>query len=112
MKLHIQDLLSNNLSYFPSIVGFSQCWFIQVTVISDSIASLGSHPLALIANELKLIAEEEFTKFSTILCSHYSEAGRVAFIILHLFYGERLVREIILVIPLSGLNCQNCLPAQ
>ncbi|KAF3322467.1 hypothetical protein FCM35_KLT13608 [Carex littledalei] len=62
----------------------------RVTKISDSIASAGSHPLALIANELKLIAEIEFTKFSTILCSNYSEAGRVAFVLLHLFYGERL----------------------
>ncbi|KAJ1702222.1 hypothetical protein LUZ63_002001 [Rhynchospora breviuscula] len=62
----------------------------HVTKMSDNIASSGSHPLAVIANELDLIAEKEFTKFSTILCSYYSEAGRVAFILLHLFYGERL----------------------
>lgn len=94
---------------------FFQWGFIQVTKISDSITSSDSHPLALIANELKLIAETEFTKFSTILCSNYSEAGRVAFVLLHLFYGERLVREIILVIPLSGLNysfSQICLTDQ
>jgi CRISPR/Cas system-associated endoribonuclease Cas2 len=49
------------------------------------------HPLIILANELKLVAEKECTIFSPTLCKRYPEAGRVALVLLHLLYGQQLV---------------------
>uniref|UniRef100_A0A0D3FZ29 MHD1 domain-containing protein n=1 Tax=Oryza barthii TaxID=65489 RepID=A0A0D3FZ29_9ORYZ len=48
------------------------------------------HPLIILANELKLVAEKECTIFSPTLCKRYPEAGRVALVLLHLLYGQQL----------------------
>lgn len=50
-----------------------------------------THPLALLANELRIIAERELSLYYPVLCHWYPEAGIVASIRLHRFYGERLV---------------------
>ncbi|CAK9173062.1 unnamed protein product [Ilex paraguariensis] len=62
--------------------------------VADTI-DLGSkidraHPLALLASELRLIAERELTVFSPVLHHWCPEAGMVSAIWLHRFYGERL----------------------
>ncbi|XP_057510564.1 protein unc-13 homolog isoform X2 [Actinidia eriantha] len=49
-----------------------------------------THPLALIANELRLIAERELNIFFPVLRQWYPEAGMVSALLLHQFYGERL----------------------
>uniref|UniRef100_A0A0D9W8C2 MHD1 domain-containing protein n=1 Tax=Leersia perrieri TaxID=77586 RepID=A0A0D9W8C2_9ORYZ len=48
------------------------------------------HPLIILANKLKLVAEKECTVFSPTLCKLYPEAGRVALVLLHLLYGQQL----------------------
>ncbi|XP_039773577.1 protein unc-13 homolog isoform X5 [Panicum virgatum] len=48
------------------------------------------HPLTILANELKLVAEKECTVFSPILTKYYPEAQRVALIFLHMLYGKQL----------------------
>uniref|UniRef100_A0A0E0KU32 MHD2 domain-containing protein n=1 Tax=Oryza punctata TaxID=4537 RepID=A0A0E0KU32_ORYPU len=48
------------------------------------------HPLIILANQLKLVAEKECTMFSPTLCKRYPEAGRVALVLLHLLYGQQL----------------------
>ncbi|OEL28210.1 hypothetical protein BAE44_0010769, partial [Dichanthelium oligosanthes] len=48
------------------------------------------HPLTILANELKLVAEKECTAFSPILHKYYPEAQRVALIFLHMLYGKQL----------------------
>ncbi|KAL5675226.1 hypothetical protein ACJX0J_011357, partial [Zea mays] len=48
------------------------------------------HPLTILANELKAVAEKECTDFSPILNKHYPEAQRVALIFLHMLYGKQL----------------------
>lgn len=50
----------------------------------------GKHPLALLASELRLIAERELSVFSPVLCQWFSDAGMVAFVHLHKYYGKRL----------------------
>nr|CAB3485457.1 unnamed protein product [Digitaria exilis] len=48
------------------------------------------HPLTILANELKLVADKECTEFSPILYKYYPEAQRVALIFLHMLYGKQL----------------------
>ncbi|CAN6268943.1 unnamed protein product [Urochloa humidicola] len=48
------------------------------------------HPLTILANELKLVAEKECTAFSPILNKYYPEAQRVALIFVHMLYGKQL----------------------
>ncbi|KAL5214203.1 hypothetical protein ABZP36_003355 [Zizania latifolia] len=48
------------------------------------------HPLIMLANKLKLVAEKECAVFSPTLCEQYPEAGRIALILLHLLYGKQL----------------------
>ncbi|TXG50964.1 hypothetical protein EZV62_023488 [Acer yangbiense] len=50
----------------------------------------GTHPLALLANELRLIAEREFSVFWPVLRHWCSESLMVSAMLLHQFYGERL----------------------
>ncbi|KAL7608412.1 hypothetical protein Lser_V15G09834 [Lactuca serriola] len=50
----------------------------------------GKHPLAILASELKVIAEREVSVFSPILSQWCPDAGMVASVYLHKFYGERL----------------------
>lgn len=48
------------------------------------------HPLALLANELRLIVERELNVFGPVLHQHYPEAGMVSAMLLHNSYGEKL----------------------
>uniref|UniRef100_K3Y4U5 MHD1 domain-containing protein n=1 Tax=Setaria italica TaxID=4555 RepID=K3Y4U5_SETIT len=48
------------------------------------------HPLTILANELKLVAEKECSAFSPILHKYYPEAQGVALIFLHMLYGKQL----------------------
>ncbi|KAK9277789.1 hypothetical protein L1049_007336 [Liquidambar formosana] len=48
------------------------------------------HPLALLANELKLIAEREFTVFYPVLRHWCPGAGMISVMLLHQLYGKRL----------------------
>uniref|UniRef100_A0A2P2M0U9 Uncharacterized protein MANES_01G065400 n=4 Tax=Rhizophora mucronata TaxID=61149 RepID=A0A2P2M0U9_RHIMU len=50
-----------------------------------------THPLALLANELKLIAEREFKVFYPVLRECFPESMRISVFLLHQFYGEKLV---------------------
>lgn len=50
-----------------------------------------THPLALLATKLRIIAEEELSAYYPVLCHWYCEAGVVVSIKLLQFYGERLV---------------------
>ena len=50
-----------------------------------------THPLALLASELKIIAERELSMYYPVLCHWYPQAGIAASIRLHRFYGEKLV---------------------
>ncbi|KAI3727581.1 hypothetical protein L6452_16197 [Arctium lappa] len=50
----------------------------------------GKHPLALLASELRVINERERSVYSPVLCQWCPDAGMVAFLHLHQFYGERL----------------------
>ncbi|KAM7494210.1 hypothetical protein LguiB_028819 [Lonicera macranthoides] len=61
----------------------------------EDIKDLGSkieetHPLALLASELRLIAERELTVFYPVLRHWCSEAGMVAAVLIHQIFGERL----------------------
>ncbi|KAA8522362.1 hypothetical protein F0562_013277 [Nyssa sinensis] len=49
-----------------------------------------THPLSLLANELRLIVERELNIFCPVLHHWYPEAGMVSATLLHQFYGERL----------------------
>lgn len=51
-----------------------------------------THPLALLANELRLIANRELTVFCPILRHWCPEAGMISAMLLNQLYGERLVR--------------------
>ncbi|KAK4558134.1 hypothetical protein RGQ29_007763 [Quercus rubra] len=51
---------------------------------------LGTHPLALLANELRLIAQREFSVFFPVLRHWCPESGMIAAMRLHQIYGERL----------------------
>lgn len=51
---------------------------------------LGTHPLALLANELRLIAQKEFSVFFPVLHHWCPESGMIAAMRLHQIYGERL----------------------
>lgn len=50
------------------------------------------HPLAQLAKELKLIAETEFNVFHPVLRFWCPESVTISVVLLHQFYGERLVR--------------------
>lgn len=50
-----------------------------------------THPLAILAKEVKLIAETEFKVFSPVLSQWYSAAGAVSVLHLHQLFGEKLV---------------------
>ncbi|KAM0838590.1 hypothetical protein ACQ4PT_060878 [Festuca glaucescens] len=49
-----------------------------------------THPLILLASELKLLVEKECAAFSPILQKYYPEAGKVALVVFHLLYGQQL----------------------
>ncbi|XP_044485853.1 protein unc-13 homolog isoform X2 [Mangifera indica] len=49
-----------------------------------------THPLALLANELKLIVEREFREYWPVLCHLFPEALTISSMLVHQFYGERL----------------------
>ncbi|KAJ3680132.1 hypothetical protein LUZ60_016410 [Juncus effusus] len=67
-----------------------QAAYTRVAKISENLAGSDNHRLVILANEIKLIAEKEFSKFSPILNSHYNPAGRLSLILLHFFYGKSL----------------------
>lgn len=50
------------------------------------------HPLAQLAKELKLIAETEFNVFHPVLRCWCPESLTISVVLMHQFYGERLVR--------------------
>lgn len=50
------------------------------------------HPLAVLADEVKLIVKRESTIFSPELCRWCPEAGVLPFMLLHQYYGKRLVQ--------------------
>ncbi|GAA0152165.1 hypothetical protein LIER_10714 [Lithospermum erythrorhizon] len=51
------------------------------------------HPLALLANELKSVVDEELSTYYPVLCYWYPEAGEVIAMKLHHFYGEMLTKN-------------------
>ncbi|KAK9984439.1 hypothetical protein SO802_033964 [Lithocarpus litseifolius] len=51
---------------------------------------LGTHSLALLANELRLVAQREFSVFFPVLRRWCPESGMIAAMRLHQIYGERL----------------------
>ncbi|KAL3499395.1 hypothetical protein ACH5RR_038488 [Cinchona calisaya] len=77
-----------------------------------------THPLALLASELRIIAERELSMYYPVLHHWYPEAGIVASIKLHCFYGERLrpflqgvsclSEEVRAVLPAAN-ELENCL---
>jgi len=63
----------------------------QALISSDGRSEMEfKHPLTILANELKLVAEKECTVFSPILTKYYPEAQIVALIFLHMLYGKQL----------------------
>ncbi|KAF9602162.1 hypothetical protein IFM89_025435 [Coptis chinensis] len=52
--------------------------------------SKGKHPMKKLADELKQIAEREFTVFIPVLCRWCPEAGMISSMQLHKFYGKEL----------------------
>uniref|UniRef100_A0A0A9DUI8 MHD1 domain-containing protein n=1 Tax=Arundo donax TaxID=35708 RepID=A0A0A9DUI8_ARUDO len=73
------------------IVRSIQAAYKQALISSDGQSKTEfKHPLTVLANELKLVAEKECTAFSPILHKYYPEAQRVALIFLHLLYGQQL----------------------
>lgn len=77
-----------------------------------------THPLALMATKLRIIAEEELNVYYPVLCHLFPEAGVVALIKLHQFYGERLTpflkevsslsEDVRVVLP-AAIMLENCL---
>lgn len=51
----------------------------------------GKHPLALLASEVRVIAEREHSVFSLVLSHWCPDAAMVASVHLHQYYGKRLV---------------------
>ncbi|XP_020248404.1 uncharacterized protein LOC109825902, partial [Asparagus officinalis] len=68
------------------------------------------HPLIKLANELKIIAEKEFTSFTRVLGQQYPNAGVVSSLLLHHLYGEKLNPFLKGVLELSE-NVQSVLAA-
>ncbi|PWA69505.1 hypothetical protein CTI12_AA296270 [Artemisia annua] len=62
----------------------------------------GKHPLALLASELRKIAERELSVFSPVLCQWRPDAGIFASVHLHQYYGERLVRSLLIKLKLCS----------
>ncbi|KAD5316789.1 hypothetical protein E3N88_16735 [Mikania micrantha] len=50
----------------------------------------GKHSLALLANEIRVLAERESSVFSPVLCLWCPDAGMAASVHLHQYYGKRL----------------------
>ncbi|XP_038982547.1 protein unc-13 homolog isoform X3 [Phoenix dactylifera] len=68
-----------------------QAAYKRVHNVWDAKAKLeGKHPLTMLADELKLIAEKECTTFLPLLCRQYPDAGILASVLLHQLYGEQL----------------------
>uniref|UniRef100_A0A0A0L2K3 MHD1 domain-containing protein n=2 Tax=Cucumis sativus TaxID=3659 RepID=A0A0A0L2K3_CUCSA len=61
---------------------------VEDSVNSESKESI--HPLALLANRLRLVAEKEITVFFPVLRQLCPDSGIVAAMLLHQFYGEKL----------------------
>ncbi|KAL6652209.1 hypothetical protein ACP70R_011134 [Stipagrostis hirtigluma subsp. patula] len=73
------------------VVRSIQAAYKQALISSDSRSKTElKHPLKMLANELKLVAEKECASFSPILNKYYPEAQKVALIFLHLLYGQQL----------------------
>ncbi|XP_062226467.1 protein unc-13 homolog [Phragmites australis] len=73
------------------VVRSIQAAYKQALISSDGQSKTEfKHPLTMLANEVKLVAEKECTAFSPILHKYYPEAQRVALIFLHLLYGQQL----------------------
>ncbi|XP_076897631.1 protein unc-13 homolog isoform X1 [Bidens hawaiensis] len=50
----------------------------------------GKHPLAFLASEVRVVAERELSVFSPVLCQWCPDAGVVASVHLHQYYGKKL----------------------
>ncbi|KAK3143954.1 hypothetical protein QOZ80_4AG0307060 [Eleusine coracana subsp. coracana] len=73
------------------VVRSIQAAYKQALISSDGLSKTEfKHPLAMLANELKLVAEKECNAFSPILNKYYPEAQKVALILLHLLFGQQL----------------------
>ncbi|KAL6882609.1 hypothetical protein ACP4OV_011299 [Aristida adscensionis] len=73
------------------VVRSIQAAYKQALILSDSQSKTAlEHPLTILANELKFVAEKECTCFSPILDKYYPEAQKVVLIFLHLLYGQQL----------------------
>ncbi|KAK3141766.1 hypothetical protein QOZ80_4BG0338060 [Eleusine coracana subsp. coracana] len=73
------------------VVRSIQAAYKQALISSDGLSKTEfKHPLTMLANELKLVAEKECNAFSSILNKYYPEAQKVALILLHLLFGQQL----------------------
>jgi hypothetical protein len=73
------------------VVRSIQVAYKQALISSDGLSKTEfKHPLAILASELKLVAEKECTAFSPILNKYHREAQKVALIPLHLLVGQQL----------------------
>ncbi|GAV68924.1 DUF810 domain-containing protein [Cephalotus follicularis] len=68
------------------------------------------HPLALLANELRLVAQREFNMFFPVLRNQCPESFIISAMMLHQFYGERLKPFLEGVLSLSE-DARSVLPA-
>ncbi|KAK1327051.1 hypothetical protein QJS10_CPA01g02426 [Acorus calamus] len=65
------------------------------------------HPLAVLAEELKLISDKEHTVFSPVLREWCPEAGTLSAVIIHQLYGAHLVGEVAGPVLLEWVNAQH-----
>uniref|UniRef100_A0A1D1XXQ8 GTP-dependent nucleic acid-binding protein engD n=1 Tax=Anthurium amnicola TaxID=1678845 RepID=A0A1D1XXQ8_9ARAE len=70
----------------------------------------GKYHLAVLADDLKSIAEREFSTFTPILCQWYPEAGTISSVLLHKIYGKHLMPFLESVSDLSE-SVRSVLPA-
>ncbi|XP_052209822.1 protein unc-13 homolog isoform X2 [Diospyros lotus] len=83
------EIVSRKLRTYVETSIKAACYRVTQTIDLESKIEK-THPLALLANKLRLIAEKELNLFFPLLRQWYSEAGKVSAILLHQFYGERL----------------------
>lgn len=67
------------------------CLFGQAENSVNSESKESTHPLALLANRLRLVAEKEINVFFPVLRQLCPDSGIIAAMLLHQYYGEKLV---------------------
>ncbi|XP_022742011.1 uncharacterized protein LOC111293550 isoform X3 [Durio zibethinus] len=80
--------------------------FARILQAVDKSDTMGEHPLALLAEEVKKLLKKDSTIFMPILCQRHPHAAIVSASLLHKLYGNKLIESVSGTVVMRWINSQ------